>query len=69
MADTRSTSRRETVETGPPESSGSAGTTEKAVAQGRSAGAPFVLLGGVALVVWAFVAVVAAVLLLVWWLG
>ena len=68
MTDTR-TSRPETVETEPPEISGAAGPTEKAVTQGRTAGTPFALLGGVALAIWAFVAVVAAVLLLVWWLG
>ena len=68
MTDTR-TSRPETVEADPPEISGAAGPTEKAVTQGRTAGTPFALLGGVALAIWAFVAVVAAVLLLVWWLG
>ena len=68
MTDTR-TSAPETAETAPPEISGSAGPTEKAVAQGRSAATPFALLGGVALAIWAVVAVVAAVLLLVWWLG
>jgi hypothetical protein len=68
MAHTR-TSRQETAEPEPLEVSGSAGPTEKAVTQGRSAGAPFVLLGGVALAIWAVVAVVAAVLLLLWWLG
>ncbi len=68
MSDTR-TSRPERVETESREISGSAGPTERAVTQGRTAGAPFALLGGVALAIWAFVAVVAAVLLLVWWLG
>ena len=68
MTDTR-TSRPETVEADPPGLSGAAGPTEKAVTQGRAAGTPFALLGGVALAIWAFVAVVAAVLLLVWWLG
>ena len=68
MTDTR-TSRPETVETESREISESAGPTERAVTQGRTAGTPFALLGGVALAIWAFVAVVAAVLLLVWWLG
>lgn len=68
MTDTH-TSGPETVQTEPPEISGSAGPTEKAVTQGRSAATPFALLGGVALVIWAVVAVMAAVLLLVWWLG
>ena len=44
-------------------------TTEDTVARGRASGTPFVLLGGVALVIWAIVAVVAAALLLLWWLG
>ena len=46
----------------------SAGTTEEALIQGRSPGTPFVLLGGVALVIWAVVAIVAGGLLLLWWL-
>ncbi|HEX2302295.1 MAG TPA: hypothetical protein VHH57_01620 [Gaiella sp.] len=46
-----------------------AGPTEATLARGRASGTPFVLLGGVALVIWAVVAVVAAALLLVWWLG
>ena len=41
---------------------------EKTVVRGRSAGAPFVLLGGVALAIWVVVGVVAAALLLLWWL-
>jgi hypothetical protein len=45
------------------------GETEKMVARGRSSGTPFVLLGGVALVIWSFVALVAIALLLLWWLG
>ena len=68
MTDTR-TSRPEAVQAEPAEISGAAGPTEKAVTQGRAAATPFALLGGVALAIWAFVAVVAAVLLLVWWLG
>lgn len=68
MTDTRA-SRTEPVDTEPPEISGPAGPTERAVTQGRSAGTPFALLGGVALAIWAVVALVAALLLLVWWLG
>ena len=68
MTDTR-TSRPATVEADPPEISEAPGPTEKAVTQGRTAATPFALLGGVALAIWAFGAVVAAVLLLVWWLG
>lgn len=41
---------------------------EEAVARGRASTTPFVLLGGTALVIWAVVALVAAVLLVVWWL-
>ena len=41
---------------------------EEAVARGRASGTPFVLLGGTALVIWAVVAIVAALLLVVWWL-
>jgi len=41
---------------------------EEAVARGRASTTPFVLLGGTALVIWAVVAVIAAVLLVVWWL-
>ena len=46
-----------------------ADTTEETVTRGRASGTPFVLLGGVALVIWSIVAIVAAVLLLVWWLA
>ena len=46
-----------------------AGPTEGTLVRGRASGTPFVLLGGVALVIWAVVAVVAAALLLLWWLG
>ena len=46
-----------------------ADSTEEAVARGRASETPFVLLGGVALVIWGIVAVVAAALLLLWWLG
>ena len=40
----------------------------EAVARGRASGTPFVLLGGTALVIWAFVVLVAGLLLVVWWL-
>jgi hypothetical protein len=51
------------------ETSDAPGPVEDAVTRGRSAGTPFVLLGGVALTIWTVVALVAAVLLLLWWLG
>ncbi len=41
---------------------------EEVVGQGRTAATPFLLLGGVALFIWAVVAVVVAGLLLLWWL-
>ena len=41
---------------------------EESVARGRASGTPFALLGGVAVVIWAIVVAVAAVLLVVWWL-
>jgi len=41
---------------------------EKTVARGKSPATPFLLLGGVSLVVFAAVAVVALAALLVWWL-
>ena len=56
------------AEIDPPEPSEPAGPTEEALVQGRSPGTPFVLLGGVALAIWSVVAVVAAGLLLLWWL-
>ena len=45
------------------------GRMEEAVTRGRSAGTPFVMLGGVALAIWTVVALVAGALLLLWWLG
>ena len=51
------------------ETSDAPGPVEDAVTRGRSAGTPFVLLGGVALTIWTVVALVAGVLLLLWWLG
>jgi hypothetical protein len=38
------------------------------VAEGRAAQAPFVVLAGVAGLVWMFIAVVSAVVVLIWWL-
>jgi hypothetical protein len=60
---------RQTAEAEEPELSRPAGPTEEEVARGRAAGTPFVLLGGVALVIWTVVGIVAVALLLVWWLG
>ena len=37
--------------------------------RGRWSGTPFVLLGSVALTIWLVVAVVAGIVLLVWWLA
>ena len=68
MAD--GTPRRETdAEATSPEPSQSAGPTEEALTRGRAASTPFVLLGSVALTIWAVVGLVTAALLLVWWLG
>ena len=44
------------------------GPTEEEVARGRAAGTPFVLLGGVALVIWTVVGLVTLAVLLLWWL-
>jgi disulfide bond formation protein DsbB len=46
-----------------------AGSTEEVLARGRAARTPFVLLGGMALAIWAVVAVVAVAVLLLWWLA
>jgi hypothetical protein len=46
-----------------------ADSTEEAVARGRASETPFVLLGGVATVIWIVVGLVVAVALLVWWLS
>jgi hypothetical protein len=43
-------------------------SVEKRVARGRAASTPFVLLGGVATVIWAAVAVISLAVLLTWWL-
>jgi hypothetical protein len=64
----KTTSPARQVEIDPPQPSKPAGPTEEALSQGRSPGTPFVLLGGVALVIWAVVALVAGGLLLLWWL-
>ncbi|MBA2295131.1 MAG: hypothetical protein H0W16_08350 [Actinobacteria bacterium] len=42
---------------------------EESVARGRASTTPFVLLGGMALVIWSIVALVAGGLLLLWWLS
>lgn len=52
-----------------PEPSPPAGTTEEELVRGRRAETPFVVLGGVAVTIWLVVALVAAGLLLIWWLG
>ena len=52
-----------------PRAARQADTTPETVVRGRDSKTPFVLLGGVALVIWAIVALVAAALLLIWWLG
>jgi hypothetical protein len=66
MVDDTQTTQRETEAADPAEPTGA--PTETAVARGRASGTPFMLLGGVALVIWAVVAIVAAAVLLVWWL-
>lgn len=43
--------------------------TEKALARGRAAGTPFVLLGSVAATIWIVLALVASAALVVWWLA
>lgn len=43
--------------------------TERELARGRRSETPFMLVGGTALVVWAVAALIAAVVLLVWWVG
>jgi hypothetical protein len=44
-------------------------SVEDAVRRGRWSGTPFVLLGSVALTIWLVVALVAGIVLLVWWLA
>ena len=43
------------------------GQLEASVARGRDARTPFALLGSVAFLVWGAVAVLAVLLLLIWW--
>jgi len=43
-------------------------SVEDTVRRGRWSGTPFVLLGSVAASIWLVVAVVAGIVLLVWWL-
>jgi hypothetical protein len=45
------------------------GQLETSVARGRGAGTPVALLGSVASLVWGALAVLAAVVLLIWWLA
>lgn len=42
---------------------------EATVARGRGTGMPFALLGGVAFLVWGVLAVLAVLVLLIWWLA
>ena len=57
------------AESADPPPGDSAGQTERAVVTGRRSETPFVLVGGVALVIWAVAALVAAGVLLLWWLA
>lgn len=57
--------RRDPHDPGGPEE---ADSTQASVARGRSPATPFVLLGGVATLVWLAVAVVSLAVLLTWWL-
>jgi hypothetical protein len=68
MAEDTQTTRADVLEASP-DASDPAGPTEESLARGRASGMPFVLLGGVAFVIWSVVALVAAVVLLIWWLG
>ena len=63
------TPARQNAENADPPTGGSAGPTERAVVTGRRSETPFVLVGGVALVIWAVAAIVAAGVLLLWWLA
>jgi hypothetical protein len=69
MTDDETTSQHATGTADRPEPSDPAGPAERAVVTGRPAGAPFLLLGGVALAIWAVVAVLAVGLLVLWWLA
>ena len=54
----------------PPEDAPSEGeSVEDVVRRGRWSGTPFVVLGSVAVTIWLVVGVVAALVLLVWWLA
>lgn len=44
-------------------------SVEDVVRRGRWSGTPFVALGSVAVAIWLFAGVVAAIVLLVWWLA
>ena len=46
-----------------------AGQLETSVARGRGARMPFALLGSVAFLVWGVLAVLAVLVLLIWWLA
>jgi hypothetical protein len=52
-----------------PDAEDTSASTEEVVARGRAARTPFVLLGSIALTIWAVVALVAIGALAVWWLG
>ena len=54
----------------PPEDAPREGeSVEDVVRRGRWSGTPFVVLGSVAVTIWLVVGVVAALVLLVWWLA
>ena len=59
---TRTESRREGSHDG-------AGQLETSVARGRGAGGMFALLGSVAFLVWGTFALLAVLVLLIWWLA
>jgi hypothetical protein len=48
---------------------GRAEQLETTVARGRGAGMPFALLGSVAFLVWGVLAILAVLVLLIWWLA
>lgn len=68
MVDDRQTTPDDVAEASP-DASTPAGPTESSVVRGRASGTPFVLLGSVAVTIWAVVALVTLAVLLVWWLG
>jgi hypothetical protein len=51
------------------EPEGVAHDTERDVARGRAASTPFLLVGSVALTIWAVAGIVALIALAVWWLA